>query len=91
MNDPFVQQQAKLWATATLVDKAASPQERIARMYVSAFSRPPTAAETSAVLAFLDQQAAQLDIPSESRLTDPRPWTDLAHALINTKEFIFIN
>jgi hypothetical protein len=91
MNDPFVQQQAKLWATATLADKTASPQERIARMYVAAFSRPATAAETAAVLAFLDQQAAQFGIDASDRLTDPRPWMDLAHALVNTKEFIFIN
>jgi cytochrome c553 len=91
MNDPFVQGQAKLWAIHTLADKNASPAQRVMQMYMEAFSRLPTAAETSTVLAFLDQQAAQLDVPQESRLTDPRPWTDLAHALINTKEFIFIN
>jgi cytochrome c553 len=91
MNDPFVQQQAKLWAGATLADKGAAPAQRVLRMYMSAFSRPPTAGETSAVLAFLDQQAAQLDIAEAERLNDVRPWTDLAHALINTKEFIFIN
>jgi hypothetical protein len=91
MNDPFVQQQAKLWAGATLADKGAAPAQRVLRMYLSAFSRPPTAGETSAVLAFLDQQAAQLDIAEAERLNDVRPWTDLAHALINTKEFIFIN
>jgi hypothetical protein len=86
-----VQQQAKLWAGATLADMGAAPAQRVLRMYLSAFSRPPTAGETSAVLAFLDQQAAQLDIAEAERLNDVRPWTDLAHALINTKEFIFIN
>jgi hypothetical protein len=91
MNDPFVHQQAAEWAAKTLADKFATPQERITAMYITAFARPPTAAETAAVLTFLHQQAAQLNIDLQNQLTDPRPWTDLAHALINTKEFIFIN
>jgi hypothetical protein len=91
MNDPFIQQQADQWATKTLAIKDASPEQRITTMYTTAFARPPTSEETTAVRTFLNQQAEQLNIDPGHRLTDPRPWTDLAHALINTKEFIFIN
>ena len=60
-------------------------------MYESAFARPPTPKELSQVQAFLDQQAEVLDIPLENRAADRRLWADLAQALFNAKEFIFLN
>jgi hypothetical protein len=81
MNDPFVIQQAELWAKRLPGD--ASSDKRIATMYLQAFARAPMPAEREAALAFL-------------RAADPgkepgaRAWSDLAHALLNTKEFIYI-
>ena len=77
LNDPFVHQQAQLWAQRILA-QSASTRERIIRMYESAFTRPPTETELAACLDFLTRD-------------DPAAWADLAHVLFNVKEFIFIN
>ena len=85
MNDPFVHQQAERWAIHEL-GVPASPGERIARMYESAFARLPTESETSACLEFVARQAKLSGVSAEG----PIAWTDLAHMLLNVKEFIFL-
>jgi len=90
MNDPFVAEQARLWAKATLADATLPPAARIEQMYRAAFARPPEPAETTAALEFL---AAQAKTHGGDFGNDPRleaAWADLAHALFNTKEFIFV-
>lgn len=81
MNDPFVIEQAKLWAKRVLSESPSTAEQRIGRMYQTAFARPPSEAETAAVLAFL----------AGHDHNDPNIWTDLAHVLMNNKEFIYIN
>jgi hypothetical protein len=85
MNDPFVVQQATLWAKS--LPAAAAPQDRLRLMYAAAFARQPSPEETEDALAFLKEQATALNCPPE----DARPWADLAHVLFNAKEFIHIN
>jgi len=85
LNDPFVHQQAELWAKRVLAQEGTSRQ-RIERMYESAFSRPPTEAEIAACLDFLERQT-RLHGQAESTLA----WADLAHTLFNIQEFIFVN
>jgi hypothetical protein len=89
MNDPFVAEQATLWARHTIADASRSPEQRIDQMYRTAFARPPTSDEQATAFEFLAEQAAR---HGGDFSTDPRhepAWADLAHALINTKEFIF--
>lgn len=81
LNDPFVHQQAELWAKRVLAAKT-SPQERVRGMYVSAFARPPEAGELQACLDYVQEQ---------TRLTnETAAWAGLAHVLFNTKEFIYL-
>jgi hypothetical protein len=81
LNDPFVIGQAKVWAERVTGDKAlATPGQRIERMYEQAFARPPTEQERNEALEFV---AAQPD--------ERQAWADLAHVLMNVKEFIFVN
>ena len=90
LNDPFVVEQARLWATRTLADTSASTDELVARMYRQAFARGPEREELEAARAFLAAQAAR---HGGDLAADPRhaaAWADLAHALVNTKEFIFV-
>jgi hypothetical protein len=75
MNDPFVQQQADLWARRALA-RPGTDRERISEMYRSAFGREPREGEAAACLDFLGRQAS---------------WADLAHVLFNAKEFIFLH
>jgi hypothetical protein len=86
LNDPFVHQQAELWAKRVL-SRPGTPAERVEGMYVSAFGRPPTAQERAACLAFLDGQAQRYGVTAD----DARVWADLAHTLFNVKEFIFVD
>lgn len=90
MNDPFVVEQSARWAARILVDPATSVDESIGTMYREAFARPPSPDELAAARGFLSAQAA---IHGGDFATDPRQpavWADLAHALINAKEFIFV-
>jgi hypothetical protein len=91
MNDPFVVQQAELWAKRVLAEPSASPEQRIAAMYQQAYGRPASSDEIAAALEFLHSQAREHGLPSEAITSDVRLWTDLAHVLVNAKEFIFLN
>ncbi|WP_442510685.1 PSD1 and planctomycete cytochrome C domain-containing protein [Novipirellula sp. SH528] len=80
MNDPFVVQQSKQWAERVIQDHPAT-RDRIKRMYDEAFARQPTTQEIAVAEAYLasDHGDSELDA-----------WADFAHALINTKEFVFL-
>ncbi len=86
MNDPFVAEQAKNFAERAI---QASPDDHEVRMrwlYETAFARLPLEHELSLMLEYTQRQSKeQTDGESELAI-----WTDIAHALINTKEFIFL-
>jgi uncharacterized protein DUF1553/uncharacterized protein DUF1549/cytochrome c len=91
MNDPFVAEQARLWARKLLADSAASPPDRIRNMYLAAFSREPTTVETAAALTFLDQQAREYGLSSDRARSDERVWADLGHVIFNVKNFVLVD
>jgi hypothetical protein len=86
LNNPFVVQQAELWARRALAEPGRTADDRVARMYGAAFGRAPTAAERATATAFVAEQSREYGRPD-----DPKAWADLAHALFNAKEFIFID
>jgi len=78
LNNPFVLQQAGLWARRVR-EQPGSPADKIRRMYVSAFARDPTDEELHEALEYVTTGS------------DPeRVWEDLAHVLFNVKEFVWI-
>ncbi len=85
MNDPFVVEQSMHWANSVR-GAAAIAADRIAAMYQAAFCRRPTAEETYSALQFLHAESAARGVSED----DASLWIDLAHALVNTKEFIFL-
>ncbi len=91
MNDPFVVEQSKLWGKrmAGLADK--SIEDKILQMYIEAFARVPTREEITDAVEFMQIQGQAYNIPEENLGTDERLWADLAHVLINTKPFIYLN
>ncbi len=91
MNDPFVVQQAKLWATRLAPAEGKAPEPLIRGMYLTAFGRPPRASETAQAIEFMRQQGAAYGVEPDKCLADERVWADLGHVLFNVKEFIFIN
>jgi len=90
MNDPFVVEQAKLWAKRVIADEQTT-EARIKAMYLTAFARPPSSEEIAEAAAFLRDQAAALGSPSDKVADDERVWADLCHVLMNVKEFVFLN
>ena len=90
MNDPFVTEQAAVWAKKALRDQTLSPEARIDTMYREAFARGPTVAERAAAVEFLAAQAAEHGVSFAGQPRHESTWADLAHALITTKEFIFV-
>ena len=91
MNDPFVAGEAQRWAKRILSRNELDPAGRVRRMYLEAYGRPPTEAETTIALRFLERHGEALGVPPERRATDEQVWAGLAHVLINVKEFIFLN
>ncbi len=85
MNDEFVWQQANQWAQRLLCE-ANSQQTRIDRLYLQAFARLPRDDERQRVASFIAQQSALYGAAT----SDLRVWTDVCHALWNTKEFIYL-
>jgi cytochrome c553 len=86
LNDPFVHDQARIWAKKTL-NQSDTPAEKVRGMYLSVFGREPMVDETAACLEFLETQAER----HKTTANDLKPWADLAHTLFNTKEFIYVD
>jgi len=86
MNDPFVHAAARRWAEHLVTDPVKDVDERIRGMFVSAYGRLPNQRElqrwNSALHGFAG--ASVTDVSD-----DKDAWSALAHALFNTKEFIF--
>ena len=89
MNDPFVVQQAELWAKRTLAEHPGPAETRIASLYESAFARLATEQEVQDGIEFLKTQAAAYEAGANWE-TDVRAWADLCHVLFNVKEFVFL-
>jgi hypothetical protein len=79
LNDPFVREMAGHWAGQMVAQKSTKPAERIRRMFLRAFSREPTDAESRR------WQAALQSFGGDTAAA----WESLAHAFFNTKEFIY--
>jgi hypothetical protein len=94
LNDPLVAELSGKWGERCVQSIAASqtPSEsvtiadRVTWMYVSGFGRTPTKQEMDVAFAFLTSQAKKQKITTDA----PELWASFAHALVNTKEFIFL-
>jgi hypothetical protein len=86
MNNEFVVKEAAKWADRAQAS-APDPRARINGMFRSAFGRGAEPAEIDKSFAFI---AAQRTRYGEAKDAEFRAWADLAHALFNSKEFIFV-
>ncbi len=91
LNDPFVAQQARLWAKGMLaVPGDETVDARLDRLYETAFARRPTAAERALGKQFLGETSPSATSRNSATIED-RSWTDLCHVLLNVKEFLYVN
>lgn len=85
LNNPLVIQQAGVWARRVLQEAPKDRKARIRWMYEAAFAREASNSDIRNARLFLELQEKEYGAAD-----DPRAWSDLAHVLFNTKEFIFI-
>lgn len=86
MNDPFIIEQARNWAARARSEAGKRPEQVVANLYETAFSRPPTERELAEALAFVQEQGRTYGQPDGAQA-----WADLCHVLFNVKEFVFVN
>lgn len=76
MNSEFIARQAERWAKS-MEAAYSDPRERLDAMYLAAFTRVPADAERERILAdFVGRGGGS--------------WTEVAHVLFNSKEFLFL-
>ncbi|MCO8125229.1 PSD1 and planctomycete cytochrome C domain-containing protein [Stieleria sp. TO1_6] len=90
LNDPLVVELSRQWGERALQSVADSDDKamttRIEWMYRCGFGRSPTKQESETAAAYLRTQASKRKITANA----PELWASFAHALVNTKEFIFL-
>ncbi len=90
MNDPFVLDQAGFWADRLIAQKAPTINARLDAMFRTALGRLPDDAERARFTG-LAKELASLHKAVPDKLLDNRDvWKDMAHAMFNLKEFVYI-
>jgi len=89
LNDPFVIDQARLWSERVMLDDSKTASQRMERMLVAALGRPAKTDDLHRLLR-LAEYSQQLRGGSSELLMDPEVWKDVAHAVFNLKEFIYV-
>ena len=84
-NNPFVHDQAAFWAKR-LVAEGRPADQRIDAMFRAAFGRPASADEIAGASQLLKDVAAMKKLDVEQA----EVWKELAHAIFQAKEFIFV-
>jgi hypothetical protein len=90
MNDPFVIEQANLWAQR-LVATNQSVADRIETIYDTVLGRTASPLEREQAESFLRLQAQELGVPEDQLASNVEVWRDFCHVVFNLKEFIYIN
>ena len=90
MNDPFVVEQAGVWADRVMANGAATVEERIDEMFRAALGRPPDGAERERFSGLARELGSLKKSPADKILATRDVWKDVAHTMFNLKEFIYI-
>ncbi len=91
LNDSFVVGQAGYWADRLLADAGESAEDRLRRMFQQALGRSPDAMELNRFRKSVLQLSALHGVSEENILGSQKVWKDVAHALFNLKELIYIH
>jgi hypothetical protein len=90
LNDPFVIGQAEVWGNRLATTPHTTVAERIRDMFEIGLCRVPTLAEIENWSRLIRELASEHRVAESAILASPAIWKDAAHALFNTKEFIYI-
>ena len=89
MNDPFVTEQARVWAEQ-IIASSNSFRDRIDGLHYTAFARPATEREQIRCHNLFFELAKQFNIEESNAKSNVHLWMELCHLMINRKEFIFL-
>lgn len=87
MNDPFVISQAEEWSKRLITDSSETVEQRLQQMFLTAYGRHPVASEVKRWIALIEELGGTRD--QSGLLQNPEVWRHVAHAMFNTKEFIY--
>lgn len=87
MNDPFVMDLAYEWSSQLVKQKDESVARRIQKMFHKAYGRAPDSVELKRWTALVHDLGGTAD--QAELLVDSSVWNHVAHAIFNTKEFIY--
>ena len=90
LNSPFAWHQAEAWGRHLAAGEGNTATSRIRHMFLKALGREPSAVEAARAEEYLSTLIAERKTREHLILTDRRIWTDLAHALFNLKNFIYV-
>ena len=90
LNDPFVLQQSDVWAARLIARSDESVAKRIDVMFVTALNRPPTSDELARFEKAITQLAELHQVAASDVLKSQLLWRDVAHAMFNLNEFIYV-
>lgn len=90
LNHPFVIEVARLWGAQVVGQADTEPRARLVAMLERAFSRQISSVELSEWESALFKLSDLRDISPKDIMTSQQLWSDIAHTIFNTKEFIYL-
>jgi hypothetical protein len=89
LNDAFVTAQAEQWA-GQLTHSGSTIEQKVTEMFRSALGRDPTSPELERFRGLALEVASLHATPRSGLLTSRAVWKDVAHAIFNLKEFVYV-
>ncbi|MEJ7608278.1 MAG: DUF1553 domain-containing protein, partial [Bryobacteraceae bacterium] len=89
LNDPFVIDQARLWADRLVARKDDALNVRLAEMFEEALGRPPSNEEIERWRTFALALAGKDSTPADRILGSKNVWKNVAHGLFSMKELLY--
>ena len=90
LNDPFMIAEATACANRLLDRQVASVEDRITDLFRMTLGRDPTGVEQERFGGLATELAGLRQVPRSDLLNSEVVWKDLAHAVLNLKEFMYI-
>jgi hypothetical protein len=90
LNDPFVQAMARHWGERAILDGESHAAKRSERMFAEATGRHPNQDEVERLTELVRRSAELREISSGDLMRSAVVWQDVAHALFNMKEFLYV-
>jgi hypothetical protein len=90
LNDPFVLQQADVWASQLVTRTGDTMESRLDWMLKVALGRQATTEERGVFERAVSQLVELHQVPSTDVLLSHAVWKDMSHTVFNLQEFIFV-